>query len=327
MWPLLLIVILRPFWQSQKVLANFLAYLPIAIFASLRGIAGTDTQNYRLAYDYVGQLANLELGVDFGFTGLMFLMSQLELPFQAFATLQAALCLLLYCIAGAKLDKVSPLFSVGILPVYFLDSTFNGMRYGLAFAAAAFLLALFYERRMKISGLLLVLPTFIHSSLAPVALMSPFALGISAIILYFFGIDYAVSQFFVGKLDSYSVIFRPSIYSGIVPILQAIILLILFYKQKRKLKIGYNLRTFAIIITFGGYFISLYTYAGLRLLLLGVFILGISVSMSLQSSKYDKYIYLLYFLSVINFFRQIFFVGAAGGVEFHPYDFYFEGIL
>lgn len=327
LWPLLLIAVFRPFWQSQKVLANFLAYLPIALFASLRGIAGTDTQNYRLAYDYIGQLANLDLGVDFGFSGLMFLISQLGFPFQVFATLQASLCLLLYCIAGAKLDKVSPLFSVGILPVYFLDSTFNGMRYGLAFAATAFLLACFYERREKISGLFLILPTFIHSSLAPVALMSPVALGLSAIILYFFGIEYSVSQFFVGKLDSYSAIFRPSIYSGAVPILQATILLIILYKQKIRLKIGYNLTTLAILITFGGYFISLYTYAGLRLLLLGVFILGISVSMTLNTCRHDKYIYFLYFLSVMNFFRQIFFVGATGGVEFHPYDFYFEGIL
>lgn len=328
LWPFLVIFIFHSFWLKQKFLVNILAYLPIAIFASLRGYAGTDTENYRIAYDYIGQVGDITVGVDFGFTALMLLASNLGLSFQGFSALQAGLCLFLYCLAGARLDRTEPLFSIGILPVYLLDSTFNGVRYGLAFALAAFLVAYVYERRKKFSGVLLIAPALIHSSLAPIAMLSPIVLGLSAVGAYFVGIEYTLAQFFIGKFDSYSSIYRPSVYSGLVPLLQAFVLLHLAYFKKSGLKIGYNLFTLSIIITFGGYIVSLYTYAGLRLLLLGAFLLGISVAMSIESKDSPKkYIILLYTIAVLNFMRQIFLVGPAGGVLFHPYDFYFEGIF
>lgn len=323
-WPALIFWRFRPEGVAQKFWRNILAYSPIAMFASLRGLSGTDTENYRIAYAYAGSLPKIELGPDYIFSALMHYLSQAGFPFEIFSLVQSLMCAVLFAIAGAKIDESQPVFSLGIVPTALIDATFNGLRSGLAFALMAALIAFLYKRRNKFIGLIFTLPAGIHSSLAMISLISLPSVIVFSILGYFYSAQSAYNDMFFNKVDSYTNMFRPSPLSGVVPL--AATLFSIYHLNRLRYKwISFQLGSISAVIAIGGYVMSIYTYAGLRILLIGAFFIALEMSIRIANNRRALQAMLfLYALYSLNFLRQVFYVGAEGGVLFAPYDFFFE---
>ena len=86
-------------------------------------------------------------------------------PFQVFVAFQAFYCWILYSFGAARIDRTLPILTVGLLPVLFIDATFNGMRYGMAFATALVLIPVLKKVRPSFGVLLAAIPGMVHSSM------------------------------------------------------------------------------------------------------------------------------------------------------------------
>jgi len=323
--PFLLYLLLPTFWRMHRTSFYFLAYLPVSLFASIRGNVGTDTENYRISYDLLDISIAPEFSNDYLFSFLIYLCKTLGLGFQGFSIFHAFLCLFLFSYGAGKIDKTAPILGLGLLPVLFIDSTFNGLRYGLAFAAAATCIHLYNTNKSQLRIAYLVIPGLIHSSLLPLLVMSPAMIFIAATSLL--TVDFSsflYFSFFSSKAESYSEFQRPSGFSGLVPAISFCMLFAIHTVNRNTIRLGPNLGFISIAIFLAGAFASMHSYAGLRIMQVGVFLFAINVSQTAQPCYRKKTIRLSFLLGLIgalNFLRQIFLVGADGGVVFHPYTF------
>ena len=313
-------------WQRNKFLFYCAAYLPITLLAAMRGNVGTDTENYREAFE-IFDLGNFNLlTVDPIFTALYGLAKLLGLGFNGFAFMHAALCLLFYSYGAAKVDREIPLFGLFLMPVLFIDATFNGLRYGLAFGIATVALHYFVRSSSRLRLGYLLPPVAAHSSLSVLLFLTPgLIIAVAPLMLLLNVQDLLYFSYFAGKSESYSEFARPGIFSGLMPVFQFSMLILIARINQIKFKPGINIQTLALLVFFGGLAASSVSYAGLRILQLAVFIMTVFAAQNVSRNKRRTTTALAVtagLLSVANFLRQVFFVGPEGGVVFHPYDFF-----
>lgn len=321
-WPFIAYLALRNYFVGHRFALYVICYLPMTLAASLRGDAGTDTEAYRDLFASIDPADGFRLGIDFLY---MFLMGAVKLAgggFQAFAFVHAGLCLLLYSYGASKVDTVAPVFALGILPTLFLDSTFNGLRYGLAFALAIALVQAYRSHRAYVLPLML-LPAAVHSSMAVMLALSPVVLGIGAMVLVAGGVAGSDAfMYLIYKQDAYTNIQRPGLLSGVFPLIQAIVLHCIFRMSRARFKIGFNFLSLGVALLVAGVILSSFTYAGLRILQIGVFVYAIGTALAVKTDdgRIAMVATLLGLAGVANMLRQILLVGPAGGVLFYPYD-------
>ncbi|PKB22445.1 EpsG family protein [Janthinobacterium sp. 64] len=329
-FPLIPIFFNKRFDLKSRIFVNLLIFFPTFIFAALRGYAGTDTKMYRDNFDSFRITSIFELSTtDPIFYFIQMIIKNSGGKFQTFALFQALFCWILFSIGAAKIDKSIPLFGVGLLPVLFVDATFNGMRYGMAFALTSVIILLIPKVRPTLGMLMAVIPGLIHSSMLIIMISTG-----CGILLLLLGIGIvvmdprliAIFQYFQYKASDYSEISRPSVFSGLFPIVQTIAIIFIARISKVPLRWGINLYCISILLALLSLVISYFSMSGLRLLQIAVFLLAISVSSSIERENITikaKYLVLLIgILGVVNFLRQIFLVGPEGNVLFAPYDFF-----
>lgn len=326
LFPFIFFATSRRVWVERKFLFYFLAYLPAAFFASVRGNVGTDTENYKLAYETFEATSIPDFSVDYLYTLLVYVAKTINLDFHGFSFIHAGLCLFLYAAGTAKLDKVAPIVGLGILPVLFVDATFNGLRYGLAFAVATVFYAFYLSAKSSLRIALFIVPALVHSSLGLLFLVAPRLLLVVSLPMVFLGSDSLLYFVFLSnKADSYSDFSRPGLFSGLMPVFNFIMLCVILRVSKIKILKFSEMGGAAIVVFFAGLAISQFSYAGLRILQLGVFFMSMHAAVSI-SNEYrliaTKLAMLIGILGVLNFLRQIFIVGPAGDVIFHPYGFF-----
>lgn len=313
-------------WQRHKFLFYSATYFPIAMFAAMRGNVGTDTENYRDAFDFFTLTDFNLLTVDPIFMALFGLAKALGLGFNGFAFIHAALCLLFYSYGASRVDREIPVFGLLLMPVLFVDATFNGLRYGLAFGIATVALHYFVNSTSRLRLAYLLPPVAAHSSLSVLLFLAPGLIIAAAPLLLLLNIqDLLYFSYFAGKSESYSEFARPGIFSGLMPVFQFSMLLWITKINQVKFKLGINIQSLALVVFFGGIAASSVSYAGLRILQLAVFIMTVFAAQHVQPEKRRTTTALVVtagLLSVANFLRQIFFVGVEGGVVFYPYDFF-----
>lgn len=325
LFPFFVWLVVQPCTVKGRFASYLVSFSPTFLFATLRGNAGTDTENYRELYELMEPAL---IGVDPIFSLLALSVKAAGGGFQAFAFVQAGLTIFLYSIGAAYADRRVPLFGLGLLPVLVLDSTFNGLRYGLAFAVASVTLALWTQRKSVATYLGLLTPGLVHSSGLLFALVTPWSL----LGLFLAGGVYWMdsSQLlalggFVAKAEAYAEVQRPSVFSGAFPVAQALMLWAIARMTGVRMVPGINMLTVGVAVFVGGVCVAVFSYAGLRFMHLGIFMLTFAVSISAVkvSRQALQMVLLLGMFAVLNFSRQIFLSGPAGGVFFHPYDFYF----
>jgi len=257
--------------------------------------------------------------------GLLFAITKaIGLGFNGFAFIHASLCLVLYSFGASKVDRTLPLFGLLLLPVLFIDATFNGLRYGLAFAIATVALHYFVNSSSRFRIGYLVPPISAHSSLFILLFLSPGIVLFAAPLLLLVNLqDLVYFSYFSGKSESYSDFARPGIFSGLMPAFQFAMLILISRINGISFRFGINLGVLGCLVFAAGIITSSVSYAGLRILQLGVFVMTIFVAQNLTPRRPRTVTALLVLtglLSVANFLRQIYLVGPEGGVVFHPYE-------
>lgn len=324
LWPFIAYLALRKYFIDNRFALYVICYLPMALAASMRGMAGTDTVAYRALYAVFDPVDGFHFGVDFIYMCLMGVVKLAGGGFQTFAFVHAGLCLLLYGYGASKVDSVAPVFALGILPTLFLDSTFNGLRYGLAFALAIALVQAYRTRRWY-SLPLMLLPVGVHSSMAMLLAISPLVLGLGALGFFVGGIANSDAfMYLIYKQDAYTNIQRPGVFSGVFPVFQAVVLYCMLRMSREPFRIGFNFLSLGIVLLVSGVVLASFSYAGLRILQIGVFVFSIGTALAVKQDdgRIATVAALLGLAGVANMLRQILLVGPAGGVIFYPYDFF-----
>ncbi len=326
--PLVLCFVGRRASTKEKIAINLFAFLPTMFFAAVRASdVGTDTSMYR---DFFVALEPREVfGLDPLFYLVQITIKSLGGGFQSFVVIQALYCWICFAIGSALVDRRVPLLSVGLLPVLMLDATFNGMRYGMAFATASLIVPLVQTMRPWLRATFLLIPGMIHSSML-VLMLSTFV-GVICVVAATFGVVLTpslsnIAEYFFYKGAEYSEMERSSWLSGIVPVIQISIILFLFRLNKSPWRVGINIFTLAVLLSIVSIFVGFFSMSALRFIQVALFLMVITVSAQIEPRERlvetDTIILLLGLLAVTNFLRQIFLVGPAGNVFFAPYSFY-----
>lgn len=325
--PIASIFFFRDLDNKSRILLNLLVFFPTFIFAAARGDVGTDTSMYHDTFNALESRGGFGLDPLFHFVQMT--IKEFGGEFQVFVVLQAFYCWVLFSVGAARVDRALPLLTVGLLPVLLLDATFNGMRYGMAFATALVIIPYLRKVRPSAGMFLAAIPGMIHSSML-ILLLSTGG-GIFLLALAAGGVAanpqlVHVFEYFQYKAADYSDISRPSVFSGLFPMMQIVFIIAIARMSKFKFKLGINLESLAAALILVSISIASFSMSALRLIQIGLFLLVIAVSFKIEKENYTKkaelLILVLGLLGVANFLRQIFLVGPAGNVLFVPYVFY-----
>lgn len=328
LWPILLV---HFFYQENvvgRVAVNLFSYFPTTFFAALRGNAGTDTPLYRELYLNSEYLSDVK--IDFVFNLMQYLFNNAGFDFQIFAFAHAIFCWVSFSIGAAIVDRTAPVVSLGILPVIFLDSVFNGMRYGASFAVALLVIPYLISGNRRFGAVLALIPGLFHSSMFVLAGISRWPvifvllLGIGGVFDMGMDATYAYIEY---KIDAYSDFYRPEWYSGIFQVFQILILLFYIKSQKIEFRSARVIFIMALIVSVLSFSLANISYASLRFLGLAIFLFAAAISLGKFNAKSrggDRVLVLLAISSALNFLRQMVMGLEAGNVFFLPYDFFWQ---
>jgi len=327
LFPILLLAPLPPSTKRARLGLYLLAFAPICVFAALRGNVGTDTQVYRDNFDALTSASSI--GLDPLFYQFEWAFKLTGLGVQAFLAGEAIFCWVLFSVGAARVDQKLPVITIGLLPVLLLDATFNGLRYGMAFAVTLAIISGLDSRKGIVRVLLSLLPGLFHSSMLVLLLLRTriiWAVGtiVGVVVLLYVERFNPIVVYLSYKYAAYDVTQRPSWFSGLFPLFQLMMLYCVAKFAKCSFKDRPDLLTLSVIVILTGIGTSYMSSAGLRILQIGVFLFAIWVSSSAakvtQSARVT--IVLMGLSGVLNFWRQIFLTGPAGSVLFVPYHFF-----
>ena len=318
----------RNYPYKQKIFITLLIFLPTFIFAALRDSSvGTDTSMY------AGYFNELQIRKTFSLDQFYYYFQMLVKGsggnFQALLFFQAMFCWIFFCLGAAKIDKKIPILTTGLLPVLLVDATFNGLRYGMAFALAIFILSRVKRPRNIFQTFLFLMPGMFHSSMLTLLLATISGVVVLGFIVMGVALNpslYHLFDYFFYKAYDYADMERTSWFSGIVPVIQIAIILWIARVSGAKFKFGINLFSLATAIAAISILIAFYSMSALRFVQVALFLLAIAVSQEIVDDKSkgvaNNLLLILGALTITNFLRQIFLVGPAGNVFFVPYIFY-----
>lgn len=318
----------RNYPYKQKVFITLLIFSPTFIFAALRDSSvGTDTSMYE------GYFNELQVRQTFSLDQFYYYFQTLVKGsggnFQALLFLQAMFCWIFFSLGAAKVDKKIPILVTGLLPVLLVDATFNGLRYGMAFAFAIFILSRIKKPKNIFQTFLYLMPGMFHSSMLVLLLATISGVVVLALIIMGVALNpslYHLFDYFFYKAYDYADMERTSWFSGIVPVIQICIIICIARVSGIKFKFGINLYSLATSIAAVSILVAFYSMSALRFVQVALFLLAIAVSQEIKEDRSggvaNYLVLILGILTITNFLRQIFFVGPAGNVFFVPYIFY-----
>jgi hypothetical protein len=307
-----------------RVALNLFVFLPTLLIAAFRGQVGTDTLMYRTNYVYspIGSLS--EISIDPAFYFFEWFFQSFGADFQYFLAFQALFCYVLFCFAQPKVDHKLPIFGLTILPVLFVDATFNGLRYGMSFAVLAFVYSRIRKEGPLRKAIVSVLPMLFHSSAGLFALRSRLLL-LLAVPVVLLGAQHLqslyVADYLSNKASEYSDLSRGAWYSGLFPVMQFSVLM--WVRRACGAKRS-ELHVISVIIFLFAIALGFITMASLRFLQIAIFFQVIATAKDVQHEgqrMVQGILAVLGLLSIANFLRQVFLVGPAGDVLFYPYIF------
>ena len=316
--PYLFVLLLSSaFYKLKKIdvpnpIVLFLMLLPATLVSLLRGDVGIDTLNY------LGYFKDLRSGNEAlqahepGFELLSRIIDLLGFNERVNIALISFLTICLLCNSFSKTKNQLLLFSWVVFPLYFVDMTMNGLRYGLAFAIASNAVDALYRKKnfkalliglvaisMQYSVALLVFPFLMFNANKKFAIF--LAIGLAIIASGIFAFSPLILTYLYDKQDAYKDLLAPAVTSGLVPLIFFIVLFSSFILLSRRKEVSYLLYVFLVleIISFG---IAKITYAGLRLQTLFVFALLIYIKQHFHLiEKRRIFLYILFSVGILSF--------------------------
>lgn len=316
----------------------FLFILPALLIAVLRGNIGTDT------YFYLGMFQNYQEGYTMadmeyepGFLLLGYIISQLGFgPRAGVAIIGLITTMLLLGLFSKTKDKIA-LFGLVFFPIFYVDFTMNGLRYGLSFAIAGWAVYYLYQKKYITFGILSVLALSMQYS--ALIVIAPFLASLvrkKYLILFFavmLPLIFLTNTFnfilthLAGKQDAYKNIQAPGALSGVATLIIFLLIYFFFIYYSEK-KTPLKLLTSILVLELISFGIARFTYAGLRIQSAFLFVLIIFVYNNLpQLEKRQWFFFRMSIVSLLSF--AIFYKNLSASdindlTPFIPYKFYWQ---
>lgn len=319
---------------SSMRLLSFIGLIPAILLVGLRGDVGTDTATYLLmASDLMdGEVNNPEnLNIEFGFLWLLrFLIFLSGEPRFSINVLSLIIAFYSFFIFSKNRESIV-IFSLLVFPVLFFDMSMNGLRYGLSFLLAKHASDVWLSNKkakslvlligcigLQLSGILVFFLLRLHRlRFLNLIYVLPFA-------IVFYGV-------FQGRLTDKFIVYAqlesPSLLSGLLPLAiffacYLCLLLVDFRFAKRFMPL--------LILELLSFFLAKFTYAGLRvqLLILFVFFCLISeIDLKAYGQRKLLIVFIFFFIGFIGFIGTLRHYIADADVPpspFLPYHFFWE---
>ena len=324
------------FFQGRKKskLIFFFCLFPAFFISTLRGYVGTDTHAYNsiiskiIEYDLRLESINIE-PIFYITAKLLGFLS--PTPHSTLLALTAFYCFLYYK-AFSKNFTNRLISCTLIFPLFFFDSAMNGIRYGISFCLIKIAIDFFIQRSFLKFTIFFILSIGFHiSSILILIIILTKKLNFRG----FFAIAF-ISTIFLGlssnhlleKFNLYSEYESPNSISGLSLVLIGLILSshsIIFLRKS--LFFSWPQIFTSSLFLFCFYYLSLDSYAGLRLMQIVVWtqiILIIYCYPDSTSKNLQKFLFLI--LSLIFFiikFRH-FYLDNTGYSPFNPFHFFWQ---
>ena len=309
-----------------------ISLIPATLVVVLRGLTGTDTATYisildQNIYDINENIRDIEPFFML-FAKIKYhldLNAQLVLNFFSFLII-----LLLYSFFSKSKHRFL-IFSFLIFPIFFYDMTMNGLRYGMAFALACYIIVEHNSFLYKLTkNKFLFIFCFLNHKSSIIFLIIKFMQNLNfrtfflILVVFLTGFTF-LNDYFIYKLTDYSELSSPSVFSGAQPLV--LVTLILFFNSIFfKINLKRNLYLFLIQLAF--YIVTQFSYAGIRFQFLELFyILVILTQDDDQVPNYKIYLSLLFVVGLLGFCLRLnnFYSDFGEGLSpFLPYAFYWE---
>lgn len=310
-----------------------IATIPMLALVWMRGNVGVDLPNYVQLIQMIQKSEGFTWLFEPGFEFLILTLSKISSDPTTIAKMIATLTTLLLLSVRWKTKTAYQVLGLGIIPYYYIDMTMNGLRYGLAFSIALlsvkFLLST-RQLRFFFSTLgaasIQVSSLYLHGLLQFIFRPKFIILFVPLVIATgLIGTDYLIN-----KVSINLTLTKPSITSGLGPLLLSIVLIIGCCSDSL-IRRHYSISIlFLFLLSFLTYVISQISYAGLRLQQLNSFLIMLFLIYASERNGriYSKNLFqILLIISLMgtalrlkNFISE----AGVGDAPFMPYTWYWE---
>ncbi|HBM09171.1 MAG: EpsG family protein [Pseudomonas sp.] len=308
-----------------------LCSVPAVVLVVIRGDVGTDTASYIQILDSMQNVSgNLSgYGVEFGFYIFkVFLYLGLS-PRTVALFISGLVCVLaLFSFSRRRDDAI--VFTFLVFPVFFYDMSMNGLRYGMAFCFAKLAADYLDEKKLPLAVLFFVLAFSFHvSSLLVFVLLAIRKISRNALVAFgalaLIGAAVSSDQILL-KMAAYESLESPDGLSGLAPLMISILIFMasLFFSPK-----SYIYLTFLLVSELSSFVLAKYSYAGLRLQFLILFVMccGVPALDVMHARRRPFFMLSLMLIGVVGFaasMRNMVNGQGEGESPFLPYHFFWE---
>lgn len=261
--------------QSVDFKTLLILILPACLVAILRGNVGTDTSTYLNFFRDYKFFGNSLTNFEPGFAFFAWLFSLLDFNERFSVACIGTLTTLILCKNFSKSKEEMLLFGLILFPIYYVDFTMNGIRYGLGFTLSAVSVDALYDKKYKKTLFYSILAFLIHFS--SILVIVPFLMNylkrkywvivimlLCIFVIVFPNIFDLLIFYFDKKEYAYSLYYSPNNFSGVAPLLLTILFHLNFTINTKK-KNRSSLIHLILIAEVVSFLIARYSYAGLRL--------------------------------------------------------------
>jgi hypothetical protein len=324
--------------------------LPLMLLVVLRGEVGTDTTSY---INIISQVANAGTfgGVEAGFTYLVkVLLYLVNDPLQV-CVLVALITTAVMLFASKSDDRALFVFIVCIVPLFYLDMTMNGLRYGLSFAFSMLAMSKFYQHRLFLSILFGALSVLFHVSGLLLFLIATLLadnklkfikwLKLIVVLLlivlaqyylidminYLFEIDLLSLLDANGKFIAYKRLFSPSWYSGLATLIISLSILYVMHGGKKHDALLATYQFYILgILTLLTFILAKFSYAGIRLQFVVLFAMLLMMQFKprlagIMDTKRKNGLLVIGFLGLLVLIKNLISTQGQGPSPFAPWRF------
>lgn len=308
----------------------FVSLIPATLVVVLRGLVGTDTETYISILDQsIFSIKENARGIEPFFLFFAKIRHYFDLNSQYVLNSFSFIMIFVLYLFFSKNKQRSLIFCSLVFPIFFYDMTMNGLRYGMAFAFACWLIADSSNNLKLNTNKIMYFISFLnHKSsllflsfklLQKASLRNFLIIFFIALIMFF-----ALKSYLLYKMSDYTDFGSPSVFSGLQPLIITILLLLCntyFFKN------NYRRNLFLLLIQIFFYIITKFTYAGIRFQFLELFYIIVILCNDENILRNRKYIYLLFIIGVLGFVLRLnnfISTSGQGGSPFLPYRFFWE---
>jgi hypothetical protein len=344
------------FSKSRPYLVVLFALISLCLVC-FRGMVGTDTANYLAIFSSIKNNGGYP-GLEFGFVTLIKSLFFITSSGMAIMAIIAMIISYLLFVSSRASYRASLVLVLCVIPVFYLQMTMNGVRFGLAFALAMLAFKLIYEDRLKLAMIITCLSVSMHLSalmlfvvgavlaenkkeLSRWLMILAFALAAAGIVIFFKNSLLTANEFPItgslpitkilppaDKWDLYLNFKSPSWYSGLSILSMSLLALYVIKPQSNNLVLPktrqFSLLLVLVILSFA---LAKLSYAGLRIQ--GTMLFAIFLIMQFKPSfegliKSKKQLFLIGCLGILFFLNNAIQTKGVGESPFLPYSFNHE---